>query len=488
MMNDEIRRLEPQFLWKHFADLSAIPRASKREERAVRFAADLGRRLGLDTSVDEAGNVRIRKPATPGMEDRVPVTLQSHLDMVHQKNTGTHFDFDREGIRCRVDGDWVAAEGTTLGADNGIGVAAILAILESKDIPHPPLEALLTTDEETGMTGAKALRGDFLRGGILLNLDTEDDRELTIGCAGGVDSNTSMTYREVATPAGSTGLHLQVSGLRGGHSGMDIHLGRGNANKLITRLIYGMPPAFDMRIAELDGGGLRNAIPREATARLTVAEKQHAAFVGEMHRRSEIILTEFRSLEPLLHIHLEAAPRPVSTMAPDDQEQALRALYAVHNGVYRMSPHIEGLVETSSNLARVLIREGRFETQSMQRSSLESGKEDVANAIRAAFESIGAHVEREGDYPGWAPNPDSAILAVMKKLYTELFGDSPHTAACHAGLECGIIGNQYPQMDMISFGPTIQHPHSPDERVSISSVQKFWKYLLSTLQRIPIAS
>jgi dipeptidase D len=422
------------------------------------------------------------------MEDRMPVVLQSHLDMVHQKNADTEFDFAREGIRCRVAGDWVLAEGTTLGADNGIGVAAILALLESDDLSHPPLEALLTTDEETGMTGAKALQADWLRGKILLNLDTEDDEELTIGCAGGIDTNTSLPYREEPAPGGSAGFRLQVRGLRGGHSGMDIHLGRGNANKLITRLLYGMPASFDMRIAALDGGGLRNAIPREAVARLAVAEKQKDAFIREMHRRSEAILEEYRPIEPNLRIQLEEHAPPPKVMEATAQEQALRALYAVHNGVYRMSPYIENLVETSSNLARVLIGEGRFETQSMQRSSLESGKEDVANAVGSPFEAIGAHVTREGDYPGWSPNPSSPVLSVMKHVYDELFEGKPKVAACHAGLECGIIGNRYPEMDMISFGPTIQHAHSPDERVSISSVQKFWKYLLATLERIPVVS
>ncbi len=487
-MNDDIRHLEPKSLWNHFADLSAIPRPSRREERAVRFVVQLGKRLGLETTTDEAGNVRIRKPATPGMEDRVPVVLQSHLDMVHQKNAETDFDFGREGIRCRVAGDWVVAQGTTLGADNGIGVAAILALLEASDIPHPPLEALLTTDEETGMTGAKALSSAFLHGNILLNLDTEDDDELTIGCAGGIDTNTSRAYREEAPPAGSTGFRLQVRGLRGGHSGMDIHLGRGNANKLMTRLLYGLPASFGLRIAELDGGGLRNAIPREAIARLAVAEEEQDAFVREIHRRCENILEEFRPIEPNLRIILDENSLPPKVMAAAEQEQALRALYAVHNGVYRMSPYIEHLVETSSNLARVLISEGRFETQSMQRSSLESGKEDIANAVRSPFEAIGAHITHEGDYPGWSPNPTSPILSVMKQLYDELFAGQPKVAACHAGLECGIIGDRYPEMDMISFGPTIQHAHSPDERVSISSVQKFWKYLLATLERIPVAS
>lgn len=485
-MTEDIRQLEPHPLWNRFADLNAIPRPSKKEARAVRFVMEFGERLGLETTTDAAGNVRIRKPATPGMEDRTPVVLQAHLDMVHQKNSDTDFDFEREGIRSRIEGDWVTADGTTLGADNGIGVAAILALLESEDLPHPPLEALLTVDEEAGMSGAKALEAGFLRSGILLNLDTEDDQELTIGCAGGIDTNTTLTYREEATPAGSAGFRLRIRGLRGGHSGMDIHLGRGNANKLMTRLLYRLPAAFGMRIAEIDGGGLRNAIPREATALLAVAAAPKDAFVREMHRRAEVLLEEFRPVESKLRIQLEDHPAPPKVMAPEAQAQALRALYAAPNGIYRMSPYIENLVETSSNLARVVIKEGIFETKSLQRSALASGKEDVANAVRAAFETIGARIENEGDYPGWSPNPASPVLAVMEQLYEELFDGKPKVAACHAGLECGIIGDRYPDMDMISFGPTIRHPHSPDERVSISSVQKFWKYLGATLARIPV--
>lgn len=484
-MNEAIRELEPSSLWKNFADLSAVPRPSKKETRVIAFVKNFGNQLGLDTSVDELGNVRIRKPASSGMENRPTVILQSHLDMVHQKNAGTEFDFENEGIRCLVEGDWITAEGTTLGADNGIGVAAIMAVLESDDIPHPPLEALFTIDEETGMTGAKGLKDDFLKGKILLNLDTEEDHELTIGCAGGIDTNTRLTYREEKTPAETKAFRVVVKGLRGGHSGMDIHKGRANANKVLIRLLYQTHSDFGLRIAEIDGGSLRNAIPREAFATVVAPRAREAGFLKEFQERVEQIKQEYRRIEPNMSLHAGTADMPAAVMNEEDQEKIIAALYAVPNGVFRMSPDIEGLVETSTNLARVTAKDGAFKTQSLQRSAVESGKMDVANAVRATFEMIGAEVNNDGDYPGWAPDPDSAILRVMEGLYEELFEGKPHVAACHAGLECGIIGDHYPGMDMISFGPTIQHAHSPDERVSISSVQKFWKYLLATLERIP---
>ncbi len=480
-----IRQLEPRALWNHFADLNEVPRPSKQEQRVIAFMEAYGRKLGLETHVDAVGNVVIKKPATPGMENRQTLVLQGHLDMVHQKNNDTAFDFDTEGIRSYVDGEWVKAEGTTLGADNGIGVAAIMTLLESKDIPHPPLEALFTIDEETGMTGAKELDETLLTGKILLNLDSEEDNELTIGCAGGLNTNTTLHYAEEPTPAGCTGLRIKVSGLKGGHSGIEIHLGRGNANKLMNRLLYGMGAAHGLRVAEVDGGGLRNAIPRESVAVVALPEHAEGAFRATFEKRREDILREFRSVEPDLSIALEKVAAPAKVMALPDQERMTQAIAAMPNGVFRMSPDIPGLVETSSNLARVEVKSGKFTTLSLQRSSVESGKAEIAQAVRAAFELAGAEVEHSGDYPGWAPNPDSRILAQMVSLYEKLFGDKPHVAACHAGLECGIIGQHYPGMDMISFGPTIRHPHSPDEKVHIASVQKFWQYLLAIVEQTP---
>ncbi len=479
-----IRRLEPQALWSNFADLNEVPRPSKREERVIEFMKNFGEKLGLDTTVDDVGNVVIKKPASPGREGRPTVILQSHLDMVHQKNTGTDFDFDSEGIRSYIDGEWVTAEGTTLGADNGIGVAAIMTILQSSDISHPPLEALFTIDEETGMTGAKGLDEKLLEGKILLNLDSEEDDELTIGCAGGIDTNTHMNYMEVTSNEGTEGFLITVKGLKGGHSGLDIHLGRGNANKLMNRLLYKTTYEYGLRISSLDGGSLRNAIPRESVALVAVDGEKKKDFLREFNRRKDSIEREFKSIEPDLSITLEEMTSPVKAMRAEDQEKVLNALYAVHNGVWRMAPDIPGLVETSSSLARVTVKNGEFITQSLQRSSIESGKMDVANAVRAAFEAVGAKVENSGSYPGWAPDASSDILKVMENLYRELFGEKPHVAACHAGLECGIIGEHYPGLDMISFGPTIRHPHSPDEKVHVPSVGKFWRLLKGVLERI----
>ena len=485
-MNKEngIRQLAPQALWSNFADLNQVPRPSKREERVIEFMKGFGKNLGLDTSVDDVGNVVIKKPASPGKEGRPTVILQAHLDMVHQKNAGTDFDFESEGIRSFVDGEWVKAEGTTLGADNGIGVAAIMAVLQSRDIAHPPLEALFTIDEETGMTGAKGLDENLLKGKILLNLDSEEDDELTIGCAGGIDTNTHMNYMEVTSDQGTEGFLIKVKGLKGGHSGLDIHLGRGNANKLMNRLLYKTTYPFGLRVSSIDGGSLRNAIPRESVALVAVDGVKKDDFLREFSRRKADIQQEFKSIEPGLSITLEEMHAPVKVMRAEGQEKMLNAIYAVPNGVWRMAPDIPGLVETSSSLARVIVKDGEFVTQSLQRSSIESGKEDVANAVRAAFESLGARVENSGSYPGWAPNAGSDILKTMEGLYEELFGEKPHVAACHAGLECGIIGEHYPGLDMISFGPTIRHPHSPDEKVHVASVGKFWRLLRGVLERV----
>jgi dipeptidase D len=484
MSNNSIRKLEPRGLWNNFADLNEVPRPSKKEERVIEFMRKFGESLGLDTTVDSAGNVVIKKPASPGREDRPTVILQSHLDMVHQKNAETDFDFSSEGIRSFVDGDWVKAEGTTLGADNGIGVASIMTILQSDSIPHPPLEALFTIDEETGMTGAKGLSEDVLNGKILLNLDSEEDDELTIGCAGGIDTNTRYEYKEEAPPANALAYEIKVRGLKGGHSGIDIHLGRANANKLMNRLLYQTTHAFGLRIASIDGGSLRNAIPRESVAVVCVPSAQQQAFEQEFAARKAAIEAEFHSIEPNMALELNKADMPAKVMQADEQEKVLNVLYAVPNGVFRMTPGIPGLVETSSSLARVIVKDGEFISQSLQRSSIESGKMDIAYSIRAPFELIGAEVVNDGSYPGWAPNPESDVLEMMENLYEELFGKKPKVAACHAGLECGIISEHYPGLDMISFGPTIRHPHSPDEKVNIASVDKFWRYLTGALEKI----
>lgn len=480
-----IRSLEPKELWNYFADLNAVPRPSKKEERVRAFMIDFGQKLGLKTVQDAIGNVIIYKAASSGMENRKTVILQSHLDMVHQKNEGTQFDFESEGIRMKIDGDWVLAEGTTLGADNGIGVAAIMAILASDSLQHPTIEALFTIDEETGMTGAMQLDGSMLTGEILLNLDTEDDDELSIGCAGGIDTNTKMNLALVPVEKDFACFEIRVSGLLGGHSGMDIDKGRANANKLLTRVLYHLLGVMDFQLISFDGGSLRNAIPREAKATIAIDHE----FEGQLEVEFAVILSaiqrEFSKIEPQLSISFVPTKGSEKAVDKADSIKILNALTAVHNGVFRMSPDIEGLVEASSSLARVIISNGEFVTQSLQRSSVESSKDEVANTIRCAFESIGSSVVQTGDYPGWQPNPNSEVLTLMRNLYTEKFNSEPHVKACHAGLECGILGKHLPETDMISFGPNIRAAHSPDEKVQISSVQKFWSFLLETLIQTP---
>lgn len=484
-MNTEIRELEPKELWNKFTDLNAVPRPSKKEERVIEFMVNFGKTLGLETFEDKVGNVIIKKPATSGMEDRQTVIMQSHLDMVHQKNNDTQFDFDTQGIDMFVDGDWVKAKGTTLGADNGIGVATIMAILESTTISHPAIEALFTIDEETGMTGAKGLEGGLLTGDILLNLDTEEDDEIGVGCAGGVDVTAIRSYNEEETPEFKTGYKITVKGLQGGHSGMDIHKGFGNANKLMNRLLFDGFENFGLRISEIDGGSLRNAIPRESRAIVVIDAMSEAAFHSEMDEIIEAIKTEYKTLEPNLTIEVTKVDTPKMMMDLGVQEGFTRALYAACNGVYRMSPDIPDLVETSNNIARVIVKDGEIKIACLTRSSVETSKWDLANMLRATFELTGCEVEFDGDYPGWKPDMDSNILKVLSTLYKEMNGKEAHVAACHAGLECGILGQNYPNMEMISFGPNIKGAHSPDERVQISSVQKYWKFVLEILKNIP---
>lgn len=481
----EVRNLEPSALWNHFADLNAVPRASKKEERVIAFMMEFGKSLGLETIQDRIGNVVIKKPATAGMENCQTIAMQSHLDMVHQKNSDTIFDFEEQGIDMIVDGDWVRANGTTLGADNGIGVATIMAILKSTDIPHPAIEALFTIDEETGMTGALQVDASNISGTILLNLDTEDDDELSIGCAGGIDTNTTtgITYEDL--PGNYLCVEIRLRGLLGGHSGMDIHLGRGNANKWMNRLLYHLMSVVDVRLCSLDGGSLRNAIPRESTAVIAISKEEKTAFYQAAEEIIAQIKSEFHTIEQDASWTISETSGLNRVVKHSDFERIVNSIYAVHNGVFRMSPSIPGLVEASSSLAKVTVADGKFTTQSLQRSSVDSSKMDVANTIRAAFESVGVAVVQNGEYPGWEPNADSAILNLMADLYREKFNAEPNIKACHAGLECGILGKHFPGMDMISFGPNIRGAHSPDECVQISSVQKFWDYLLEVLKRIP---
>lgn len=480
-----VRNLEPNQLWNHFADLNAVPRPSKKEERVIQFMLDFGKSLGLETKTDAIQNVIIKKPASPGMESRKTVILQSHLDMVHQKNSDTVFDFDRQGIEMIVDGDWVRANGTTLGADNGIGVATIMAVLASSEIQHPAIEAMFTIDEETGMTGAMQLDGSNFQGEILLNLDTEDDDELSIGCAGGIDTNTKHQFSVVDIAPESVILEISIRGLLGGHSGMDIDKGRANANKLMNRILYHLISIVPFQLISIDGGSLRNAIPRESTSIIAIPEDLVSLVKQEIEKMIAILKHEYSSIEKAMQIAILETNSSAKAIKFEDSLRLLNTIYSVPNGVFRMSPDIVGLVETSSSLARVILNDGLFVTQSLQRSSVETTKDDVANAVRASFENMGCAVVQTGDYPGWQPNPTSEILTIMQKLYVDLFKEEPKVKACHAGLECGILGKHLPGVDMISFGPNIRAAHSPDETVQISSVQKFWSYFLEVLKLTP---
>lgn len=479
-MSQEVRNLEPKQLWNKFADLNAVPRPSKKEERVIQFMVDFGKNLGLEVVIDPVQNVIIKKPATAGMENRKTIVMQSHLDMVHQKNNDTIFDFDKEGIKMKIEGDWVKAEGTTLGADNGLGVATIMAILESTDIPHPAIEALFTIDEETGMTGALGLQAGYLTGEILLNLDTEDDDEFSIGCAGGVDLTATRTYAK--EEANGTALKISVKGLQGGHSGMQIHEGLGNANKLMNRIF--LATNGYMRISSVMGGGLRNAIPRESNSIVVTEDIEQFNKAFEVIKNE--IVEEFKTIEKDIVISVSQSEDVSDVMGKEDQIAFIRAIYSAHNGVFRMSPDIEDLVETSNNVARVEVKEGEVEVLCLTRSSVESGKWNMANNLTATFELAGFTVSTGGSYPGWKPNRDSEILTVLEKKYELLFNEKPKVMACHAGLECGILGTNYPEMDMISFGPTIKGAHSPDERASIKSAQKYWKFTLEVLKDIPL--
>ena len=484
-MNSEIRNQEPRNVWNNFADLNAVPRPSKKEERVIAFMVAFGKKHNLKTVVDKVGNVIIKKPATTGMENRKTVVMQSHLDMVHQKNSDTDFDFDTQGIEMYVDGDWITAKGTTLGADNGLGVAAIMSVLESSTIQHPAIEALFTIDEETGMTGAMGLEAGYLDGEILLNLDTEEDDEIGMGCAGGIDVTAQREYTQEKTSDNVTALTITINGLNGGHSGMDIHKGLGNANKLMNRVLYDGMENFNLRIHEINGGSLRNAIPRESKATIVIDTISKEPFFFEINELINDIKAEYKSLEPNLSITISDTQTPNTVMEYGAQEGFIKSIHAALNGVYRMSPDIAGLVETSNNIAKIVVKDGHILVNCLTRSSSESNKTDLANSLCAAFELSGFDVEYSGAYPGWLPNTDSEILRVLDKLYEKLHGEKAKIAACHAGLECGILGQNYPEMDMISFGPTILGAHSPDERASISSTQKFWKFLLEVLKNIP---
>lgn len=479
----ELSNIEPQIIWKNFSKLNAVPRPSKKEEKVIAFIKEFGENLGLETIVDETGNVIIRKPATPGMENRQSIVMQSHLDMVCQKNNDVNFDFETQGIQMEIDGDWVKAKGTTLGADNGLGVATIMSVLESTDIPHPDLEALFTIDEETGMTGALGLKPGQLTGQILLNLDTEEDDEIDIGCAGGIDVTITQSY-EVEEAKGQF-IRIEVKGLRGGHSGMDIHKGFGNSNIILGRFLYEGLNNQNIQLISIDGGSLRNAIPREAFAVISV-RNANEFIENTINGLKKEILEEFASVEPGLQINIEHTSNTEKALSEADSRKIILTLKSLHNGVYRMSPDVADLVEASNNVARVDLKNGDLKILNLSRSSVESSKNSVAEQLKSVAELAGMNVEFSGSYPGWKPKPGSAIVQLMEKIYTEKFNEKPHVVACHAGLECGIIGANYPEMEMVSFGPTIRGAHSPDEKASISSTQKFWEFTKDILANIPL--
>lgn len=484
-MSTDILSLEPSALWNHFYRLTQIPRPSGHEEAVRAYIVDFAKRCGLEWLVDEAGNVIVRKPATEGMEMLRDVILQAHLDMVPQKNAGTEHDFATDPIDAVIDGEWVRARGTTLGADNGIGVAAALAVLESDALRHGPLEALFTANEEAGMTGALGLEPGVLNGQILLNLDSEDEGELFIGCAGGLDGTMRFDYVAAQVPSGYEAFEIRVSGLRGGHSGMDINLGRGNANKIMNRLLHMGRERHGLLLASIDGGSLRNAIPRESTALIAVPSSGKAAFLDELQALAATIGGELAGADPGLRVEAMEAALPATVIDDAVVQRLLDAVAACPNGVHRMSAEMAGLVETSNNLARVHSDGSAVTVECLLRSASEEGMQELAGIVDHVAERAGTVAKFEHGYPGWKPNPESLILKCMSEIYRARYGKTPEIRAVHAGLECGIIGAAYPQLDMISFGPTIRHPHSPDEKVEIASVLKFWEFLVATLENIP---
>ncbi len=482
----EKEQLKPAGVFKYFEEICQIPRPSKKEEKIIAYLKAFGKSHGIETLADEAGNVLMRKPATPGKENLKTVVLQSHVDMVCEKNSNVQHDFLTDPIVTWVDGEWLKAKGTTLGADNGIGVATQLAILADGSIEHGPLECLFTVDEETGLSGAFALKEGFLNADILLNLDSEDEGEMFIGCAGGIDSVGEFIYKEVEVPVGYFAFRVEVKGLKGGHSGGDIHLGRGNANKILNRFLSQSAGKYDLYLCEINGGNLRNAIPREAYAICAIPEAHKHDIRADLNIFSADVENELSVVEPDLKLILESENPQAKAIDKDTTTRLLRTLYAAPHGVQAMSQDIPGLVETSTNLASVKMKPGnviRIETS--QRSSILSARNDMAYTVRAAFLLGGAKVSSGDGYPGWKPNPNSPVLEVAQASYKRLFGVDAEVKAIHAGLECGLFLDKYPHLDMISFGPTLRDVHSPDERLLIPTVDKFWRHLLDILANIP---
>ena len=481
-----ILSLAPQNVWKHFYSLTQIPRPSGHLEKVQAFLLEFGKSIGVETFQDEVGNIIYRKPATPGMENRKGVILQAHMDMVPQKNNDTVHNFETDPIQTYIDGDWVKAKGTTLGGDNGIGVAAIMAVMEDKNLKHGPIEALITADEETGMFGAFGLKPGTVNGEILLNLDSEDEGELYIGCAGGEDLTATLEYKEVETDPEDVALKLTVKGLRGGHSGLEINEGRANANKLMARFINQVIAFDEACLVSWNGGNMRNAIPRECEAVITIPATEEADVMEFVKDCETLWNEEYHVHETPISFTAERVELP-KMMVPDEiRDNLVDAIYACQNGVLRMIPTIPDTVETSSNLAIVNIGGGKAEIKILTRSSRDSMKDYLNTSLESCFAMAGMMVVRSGGYSGWEPNVNSPILKAMKESYKAQFGNEPAVKVIHAGLECGIIGAVMPGLDMISFGPTMRSPHSPDERCNIPTVAKFYDFLTATLANTPV--
>lgn len=480
-----LTEIVPQPLFNYFEQICQVPRPSKKEEKIRQFLLDFARENNLEAKIDEVGNVLILKLATPGMENSATVILQTHMDMVCEKNSDKIFDFDTEAIQPMIADGWVKANGTTLGADCGIGIAAQMAVLTSEEIKHGPLECLITVDEETGLTGAFALKPGFLSGSILLNLDSEDEGEIFIGCAGGIDTLATFSYSEQPVPANSAALKISVAGLMGGHSGDDIHKNRGNANKILNRFLWNMSQKYDVKLAVFNGGNLRNAIAREAFAIITVNSGKKENIVAAFNVFSADLKTEFERNEPGLQMKTETAEMPRFVIDDSSCKNLLNAIYACPHGVLEMSARMEGMVETSTNLASVkFIDDNKIVVTTSQRSEIESRKYFAAEMVEAVFTLAGAQVVHSDGYPGWTPNPDSDVLKIVVASYQKLFGVKPIVRSIHAGLECGLFLEKYPKLDMVSFGPTIRGAHSPDERLDIETTQKFWKHLVDVLESL----
>lgn len=481
--NSVLKGLKPEKVFEIFGEILSVPRPSKHEERMTKFLMDWAEKRGLEYERDEIGNVIIRKGASKGMENKAWVCLQSHMDMVCEKNGDKVFDFMKDPIEAQIVNQWLMAKGTTLGADDGIGIATALAILDSEDIEHGPIECLFTVDEETGLSGANALSPNLLKSRILLNLDSEDEGEMFIGCAGGVDTLARLPFEKEETPQGAY-FRISVKGLKGGHSGDDINKGLGCANKLLNRILWEADKEMDMRLSCFNGGNLRNAIAREAYADVVIMEQESEDLKILVEKFGEELRYEFRSTEPNLQIRIEKVAKPAFVVDMLSQDNLLNVLYACPHGVLAMSREIPGFVETSTNLASVKTEETHFFITTSQRSSVESAKEAAASKVESCFLLAGADVEHSDGYPGWAPNTDSHVLKVAVESYKKLFGKEPVVRAIHAGLECGLIGEKYKDMDMISFGPTLRGVHSPEERLEIATVELFWRHTLEILKNI----